>query len=70
MSAKYQVVKFIGGVPRPIRECGDKERAYKFADRFNRFLLDRDGPLCRAFLVMREQTLVRGPADVMTDNLA
>lgn len=64
MPVKYQVVKFRNGVLYPIREYDEKSRACGFADRFNRFLLGNDGPLCRALLVMFQGELVRGPANL------
>ena len=63
MSAKYQVIKFRRGVPFSVWEYDEKNRAFAFADKFNQRLLQRDGPICRAFLVIFDGELVRGWVD-------
>lgn len=62
----YQVVKLRRGVPHSVREYDKLGKAKKYVDRLNRALLmDRGAPLCRAFLLMQDGKLLRGPSAVL-----
>lgn len=64
-TSKFQVVAMRAGDLRPVGEYAESGPAFGRADAHNRELINDDGPLSEAYLVMYDQELIRGPAAVM-----
>lgn len=65
MSVKYQIMKMGEGSLSPVREYEDRGVATRCLDRFNRFLLRHEVPLCEVLVLMCNGELIRGPSAVM-----